>query len=88
MEIRIGINTGEVSRRSTRRPARRSSPATAVNAAARLEQLAEPGPDVVAERTAARGSAASSSTTSANRSCAAGRSPVRAFLLLGETPNA
>jgi class 3 adenylate cyclase/tetratricopeptide (TPR) repeat protein len=87
MEIRTGINTGEAL--STLSPAAGEAIVTgvAVNMAARLEQLAEPGQTIVAERTVRAapgfqfdevGQVALRGTTE----------PVRAFRLLGEVPNA
>jgi len=52
LEIRIGINTGEVLAATDPRPGEPMVTGDAVNVAARLEQSAEPGEVVVAERTA------------------------------------
>jgi class 3 adenylate cyclase/tetratricopeptide (TPR) repeat protein len=52
LEIRTGVNTGEVLASTTARPGEPMVTGDAVNVAARLEQAAEPGQVVVAERTA------------------------------------
>jgi class 3 adenylate cyclase len=52
LEIRIGLNTGEVLAATDPRPGDPMVTGDAVNVAARLEQTAEPGEVVVAERTA------------------------------------
>ena len=52
MEIRTGINTGEAVATLDPPPGEAIVTGAAVNAAARLEQLAEPGQTIVAERTA------------------------------------
>ena len=52
LEIRTGVNTGEVLAATSPRPGEPMVTGDAVNAAARLEQGAEPGQIVVAERTA------------------------------------
>src|ERR671930_2093682 len=52
LEIRIGINTGEVLAAVAARPGESMVSGDAVNVAARLEQLARPGQVVVSERTA------------------------------------
>src|SRR5204862_522324 len=51
MEIRTGINTGEAVAALDAAPGEAIVTGVAVNTAARLEQLAEPGQTVVAERT-------------------------------------
>src|SRR5919199_1255297 len=53
LELRIGINTGEVMAVGDPRPGEALATGDAVNAAARLEQVAEPGQVLVSERTAA-----------------------------------
>ena len=53
LAIRIGVNTGEVMATTTPRPGEAMATGDAVNVAARLQQLAEPGAVLVAERTAA-----------------------------------
>ncbi len=57
MQMRIGINTGEVIAVTEARPGEALATGDAVNAAARLEQAARPGQVLVSERTtqAARG---------------------------------
>jgi len=52
LDIRIGVNTGEVLAATRPEPGEPMVTGDAVNVAARLEQLAEPGQIVVAERTA------------------------------------
>ncbi|HET7235492.1 MAG TPA: adenylate/guanylate cyclase domain-containing protein [Actinomycetota bacterium] len=52
LQIRTGINTGEVLAATTPQPGEPMVTGDAVNVAARLEQLAEPDQIVVAERTA------------------------------------
>src|SRR5207248_8646374 len=52
LEIRIGVNTGEVLAVTTPRPGEAMVTGDAVNVAARLEQAAEPGHVLVSERTA------------------------------------
>jgi class 3 adenylate cyclase len=57
LEIRVGVNTGEVLAVTAPRPGEAMATGDAVNVAARLEQAAKPGQVLVAERTvrAARG---------------------------------
>ena len=52
LELRIGVNTGEVLAALDPRPGEALATGDAVNAAARLEQGAQPGQVLVAERTA------------------------------------
>ena len=52
LEIRIGVNTGEVLAATDPRPGEPMVTGDAVNVAARLEQAADPGEILVAERTA------------------------------------
>ncbi len=52
LELRIGINTGPVMAATDPRPGEALATGDAVNAAARIEQAAEPGQVLVAERTA------------------------------------
>jgi class 3 adenylate cyclase/tetratricopeptide (TPR) repeat protein len=52
LQIRTGVNTGEVLAATNPRPGEPMVTGDAVNVAARLEQIAEPGQIVVAERTA------------------------------------
>jgi class 3 adenylate cyclase/tetratricopeptide (TPR) repeat protein len=52
LEMRIGVNTGEVLAVTAPRPGEAMVTGDAVNAAARLEQAAEPGQVLVGERTA------------------------------------
>ncbi len=52
LQIRTGVNTGEVLAATAPQPGEPMVTGDAVNVAARLEQLAEPGQIVVAERTA------------------------------------
>jgi class 3 adenylate cyclase len=53
LRVRIGVNTGEVVATTAPRPGEGMVTGDAVNVAARLQQLAEPGQIVVGERTAA-----------------------------------
>lgn len=53
LEVRIGINTGEVVATTTPRAGEGMVTGDAVNVASRIQQLAEPGQIVVGERTAA-----------------------------------
>jgi class 3 adenylate cyclase len=52
LELRTGVNTGEVLAVTQPRPGEALATGDAVNAAARLEQAARPGQVLVAERTA------------------------------------
>jgi class 3 adenylate cyclase len=52
LQIRTGVNTGEVLATTNPQPGEAMATGDAVNVAARLEQLAEPGQILVAERTA------------------------------------
>jgi len=52
LQMRIGVNTGEVLAVTAPRPGEAMVTGDAVNAAARLEQVAEPGQVLVGERTA------------------------------------
>ena len=52
LEVRIGVNTGEVLAVTSPRPGEAMATGDAVNVAARLEQAAEPGRVLVSERTA------------------------------------
>jgi class 3 adenylate cyclase/tetratricopeptide (TPR) repeat protein len=52
LELRMGVNTGEVMAATAPRPGEAMATGDAVNAAARLQQAAEPGQILVAERTA------------------------------------
>ncbi|HJT64565.1 MAG TPA: adenylate/guanylate cyclase domain-containing protein [Candidatus Limnocylindria bacterium] len=53
LQLRIGVNTGEVVATTSPRPGEGMVTGDAVNVAARIQQLAEPGQIVVGERTAA-----------------------------------
>jgi class 3 adenylate cyclase/tetratricopeptide (TPR) repeat protein len=53
LSVRIGVNTGEVIATTAPRPGEAMATGDAVNVAARLQQLAQPGSIVVGERTAA-----------------------------------
>ncbi len=53
LEVRIGVNTGEVVATTTPRTGEGMVTGDAVNVASRIQQLAEPGQIVVGERTAA-----------------------------------
>ena len=53
LEVRIGVNTGEVVATTSPRPGEGMVTGDAVNVAARIQQEAEPGQIVVGERTAA-----------------------------------
>jgi class 3 adenylate cyclase len=67
LQIRTGVNTGEVLAATNPRPGEPMVTGDAVNVAARLEQSADPGGIVVAERTA-RAARASASVSSASGS--------------------
>ncbi len=56
LQVRIGVNTGDVVATTTPRPGEGMVTGDAVNVAARLQQLAEPGQIVVGDRTAAAAS--------------------------------
>ena len=87
MEIRIGINTGEAVATLDPPPGEAIVTGLAVNAAARLEQLAEPGQTVVAERTA-RAAPTFRFDDLGPKQLRGTETPVRAFLLRGETAQA
>ena len=87
MEIRTGINTGEAVATLDPPPGEAIVTGAAVNAAARLEQLAEPGQTIVAERTA-RAAPGFVFDDLGEQQLRGREEPVRAFLLLSETPNA
>ncbi len=57
LQVRIGVNTGEVVATSNPRPGEGMVTGDAVNVAARIQQMAEPGQILVGERTAASGQA-------------------------------
>ncbi|HET8525400.1 MAG TPA: adenylate/guanylate cyclase domain-containing protein [Actinomycetota bacterium] len=87
LRIRTGVNTGEVLAATNPQPGEAMATGDAVNVAARLEQTAEPGQVVVAERTAraARGFRFRELEAAELR----GKSqPVPIVLLLGEAPSA
>jgi class 3 adenylate cyclase/tetratricopeptide (TPR) repeat protein len=85
MEVRIGINTGEAVTSLDPAPGEAMVTGVAVNAAARLEQLAEPGQTVVAERTA-RAAPGFRFEDLGVRALRGKEEPVRAFLLLDAPP--
>ncbi|HEY0417499.1 MAG TPA: AAA family ATPase [Gaiellaceae bacterium] len=87
MQIRTGINTGDAVASPNPAPGEALVTGVAVNAAARLEQLAEPGQIVVAERTA-RAAPGFRFEDLGDRELRGKEEPVRAFLLLEETPDA
>jgi class 3 adenylate cyclase len=87
MEIRTGINTGEAVAATEPAPGEAMVTGVAVNTAARLEQLAEPGQTVVAERTV-RAAAGFRCEELGPQELRGREAPVRAFLLLGEVPDA
>jgi class 3 adenylate cyclase len=85
-EIRTGINTGEAVATLDPAPGEAIVTGVAVNTAARLEQLAEPGQTVVAERTVR--AAPGFRFQELGRQQLRGREdPVRTFVLLGEAPD-
>src|SRR5439155_14723791 len=85
MEIRTGINTGEAVAALDAAPGEAIVTGVAVNTAARLEQLAEPGQTVVAERTV-RAAPGFRFDEVGRQQLRGKEDPVRAFLLLGEAP--
>jgi class 3 adenylate cyclase len=87
MEIRTGLNTGEAVAALDPAPGEAIVTGVAVNTAARLEQLAEPGQTVVAERTV-RAAPAFRFDELGPTQLRGKQEPVRAFLLLGEIPDA
>ena len=87
MEIRTGINTGEAVAALDSAPGEAIVTGVAVNTAARLEQLAEPGQTVIAERTA-RAAPGFALEELGPQELRGKEQPVRAFLLLGEEHDA
>ena len=87
MEIRTGINTGEAVASLEPAPGEAIVTGVAVNTAARLEQLAEPGQTVVAARTV-RAAPGFRFEELGRQQLRGKERPVAAFLLLGETPDA
>jgi class 3 adenylate cyclase/tetratricopeptide (TPR) repeat protein len=87
MEFRTGINTGEAVAALDPAPGEAIVTGVAVNTAARLEQLAEPGQTVVAERTV-RASPGFRFDELGDQELRGRDAPVRAFLLLEEVPDA
>ena len=87
MEIRTGINTGEAVATLDPPPGEAIVTGVAVNAAARLEQLAEPGQTLVAERTA-RAAPGFAFEDLGEQQLRGKDEPVRAFLLVAEKANA
>ena len=85
MEIRIGVNTGEAIAALDPPPGEAIVTGLAVTAAARLEQLAEPGQTVVAERTV-RAAHGFRFEELGDLSLRGSDVPVRAFLLREELP--
>ena len=67
LEIRIGINTGEVLAVTAPRPGEAMATGDAVNVAARLEQAAKPGQVLVSERTVAPRAASASGASGRSR---------------------
>jgi class 3 adenylate cyclase len=86
MEIRIGINTGEAIAAIDPPPGEAIVTGLAVNAAARLEQLAEPGQTVVAERTV-RAAPGFRFDKLGDLDLRGSEAPVTAFLLRNEQPH-
>jgi class 3 adenylate cyclase/tetratricopeptide (TPR) repeat protein len=87
MEIRTGINTGEAVTTLNPAPGEAIVTGVAVNAAARLEQLAEPGQTVVAERTV-RAAPGFRFDDLGDKHLRGKEEPIRAFLLLEEERDA
>jgi class 3 adenylate cyclase/tetratricopeptide (TPR) repeat protein len=87
MEIRTGINTGEAVAALDPAPGEAIVTGVAVNTAARLEQLAEPGQTVVAERTV-RAAPGFRFDELGRQELRGKGEPVHAFLLLEEEPDA
>ena len=86
LEVRIGVNTGEAVATLGPKPGEPMVTGVAVNTAARLEQLAEPGQTVVAERTA-RAATSFRFQNLGQRSLRGKEEPVTAYLLLTEDAN-
>jgi len=87
MEIRTGINTGEALAALDPAPGEAIATGVAVNTAARLEQLAQPGQTVVAERTV-RAAPGFRFQELGSRDLRGKEEPVRAFLLVDAEPDA
>jgi class 3 adenylate cyclase len=87
LEIRTGVNTGEVLAATNPGPGEPMVTGDAVNAAARLEQGAEPGQIVVAERTA-RAARGFRFRESVDRDLRGRKRPVPSVLLEGTAPAA
>ena len=87
MEIRTGINTGEAIATFDPAPGEAIVTGVAVNTAARLEQLAQPGQTVVAERTV-RAAPGFRFQELGSRDLRGKEEPVRAFLLVDAEPDA
>ena len=87
LEIRTGINTGEAVATLDPAPGEAIVTGVAVNTAGRLEQLAEPGQTVVAERTV-RAAPGFRFDELGRQELRGKGEPVPAFLLLAETPDA
>jgi len=85
MEIRTGINTGQAVAALDPAPGEAIVTGVTVNTAARLEQLAEPGQTVVAERTV-RAAPGFRFAELGRQQLRGKEDPVQAFLLLGDAP--
>jgi class 3 adenylate cyclase len=83
LEVRIGINTGEVMAVTDPRPGEAMATGDAVNAAARLQQAAEPGQILVSGRTA-RTSRGFRFEDAGTRELRGKETPVEAFVLVAE----
>jgi class 3 adenylate cyclase len=87
LRIRTGVNTGEVLAATNPQPGEAMATGDAVNVAARLEQAAEPGQIVVAERTA-RASRGFRFRELEDAQLRGKAEPVPVVLLLAEAPSA
>ena len=87
LQIRTGVNTGEVLATTNPEPGEAMATGDAVNVAARLEQAAEPGQIVVAERTA-RAARGFRFRELESRELRGKTQAVPIVLLLGEAPSA
>jgi len=87
LQVRIGVNTGEVVASTSPRPGEGMVTGDAVNVAARIQQEAEPGQIVVGERTAAAAPAFTFGDLGAHR-LRGKASPVAVRELVGEAAGA
>ena len=88
LQVRIGVNSGEVVSPTGPAPEQRIVAGDAVNVAARLEQAAEPGTILVGERTRETARLAFRFGASVDLALKGKPDPIRAAPLLGEMPQA